>query len=53
MDGCKPGSSSKIKVVRGEDGSVVDLVASPQDLLTVLEEKKKRQFFAVKHGNDG
>jgi hypothetical protein len=53
MDICKPGSSSKFRIARGEDGAVIELVASPQDLLTVLEEKKKRQIFALRPGNEG
>lgn len=53
MDVCKPGSTSKIRVARGEEGTSVDLNPCPQDLLTVIEERKRRQSFALKPGNDG
>jgi S1-C subfamily serine protease len=40
MDCCKPGVSIDITVARGVAGSKVVLKITPQDLLTMLEEKK-------------
>lgn len=43
MDICAPGHVAKIKVARGENGQVVDLSATPQNVLTILEEKRRRR----------
>lgn len=40
MDGCKPGVTVDVKVARGTTGAKVVLKITPQDLLTMMEEKK-------------
>lgn len=44
LDNCKPGSACKLRVTRGENSAVVDITAIPQDLLTIVEERKKRSL---------
>jgi S1-C subfamily serine protease len=41
LDECKPGSNAKIKIARGEQGNEQDREANPQDLLTILEERRR------------
>lgn len=43
LDICVPGSAAKIKVARGEGGQVVDLQATPQNVLTILEDRRRRR----------
>lgn len=48
LDACKPGRSSTIVVSRGEQGTSVDLNATPQDLYQILDEKRKSSIFTLK-----
>jgi len=48
LDACKPGRSSSIVVSRGEQGTSVDLSATPQDLYQMLDEKRKLSVFSMK-----
>jgi len=43
LDQCKPGAAAKLKIARGEGGGEVHIEATPQDLLTMIEEKNKRR----------
>jgi S1-C subfamily serine protease len=43
MDQCRPGLPSKMKVARGEGGKIISLDASPKDLYTMIEEKRRLQ----------
>jgi predicted metalloprotease with PDZ domain len=40
LDSCTPGQSANIKVARGEAGKLVQLQAVPQDVLTMIMERK-------------
>lgn len=40
MDSCKPGVPISIKIARGENGGNLSLTITPQDLLTMLEQRK-------------
>lgn len=44
LDQCKPGVLTKIKVARGERAGHVELLALPLDLLTVIDERRRRQM---------
>eukprot|EP01039_Chlorochromonas_danica_P007899 gene7899-8714_t len=54
LDQCKPGRGSLIKVLRGENAAVVHLEPVPQDLHTLMEERKKQQqsVFVIKPGQN-
>ena len=43
LDACAPGHSANLKVARGEGGQVVELRATPQNVLTIIEEKRRRR----------
>lgn len=43
LDGCKPGSSVKIRVLRGETKTMHDIFTNPMDLSKIIEEKKRMQ----------
>ena len=40
MDRCKPGSLVKVKVARGESGKIIELSATPNDLLAMINKQK-------------
>ena len=40
LDACKPGAPIRIKIARGENGEISGVNATPQDLLSVIEEKR-------------
>merc|ERR1711988_1142546 len=43
LDACAPGHTANLKVARGEGGQVVELSATPQNVLTMIEEKRRRR----------
>jgi S1-C subfamily serine protease len=43
LDKCRPGSVARVKVMRGEPASAVELNPSPLDLLTVIEERRSKE----------
>ncbi len=43
LDACAPGHTANLKVARGEGGQVVELRATPQNVLTIIEEKRRRR----------
>jgi len=40
LDRCRPGGVTRLKVLRGEPASAVELHATPLDLLTVMEQRR-------------
>lgn len=42
LDQCKPGTPTKLRVLRGENAGAVDLSPAPLDLLSIIEERRKR-----------
>jgi S1-C subfamily serine protease len=42
LDRCKPGNSARVRIMRGEPASSVDLQATPHDLLTILDERRMK-----------
>ena len=47
LDQCRPGVVTKIKVARGEKAQKVELHAMPQDLLSIIDDRRKRQQSAM------
>lgn len=43
LDNCAPGTEAKVTVARGENKGLLVLRPEPQDLLTVIEERRKKQ----------
>ena len=43
LDQCKPGAPAKLKIARGENGGEVQVDATPENLLTMIEEKNRRR----------
>lgn len=43
LDICKPGIPMRMRVARGEAGSIVDVNVTPENLLTIIQERRKRQ----------
>jgi S1-C subfamily serine protease len=44
LDKCEVGASSVIKVLRGENGHKHEIHVVPQDLFTILEERKMKKI---------
>jgi hypothetical protein len=42
LDISKPGKLANIIIARGENGNKIELQAIPQDLFTIMEERKKK-----------
>ena len=53
LDLCIPGQYAKLTVARGETANEVQLEVSPQDLMSLIEDKRKRmqQVTGIKPGN--
>jgi len=47
LDQCKPGAVAKIKVARGETGGEVELQASPENLLTMIDERRRKAVYGA------
>lgn len=47
LDQCKPGIVTKMKIARGEKAQKVELHAMPQDLLTIIDDRRRRQQSAM------
>ena len=43
LDVCKPAAVTKLRVARGETGGELNLEATPENLLTMLEERNRRR----------
>ena len=43
LDKCKPGSFTRVRVVRGEPSVTIELQSSPLDLLPIIIERKMRE----------
>ena len=43
LDSCEPGKVATIKVARGEDGREFVIKATPQNLLSMIEEKRRKR----------
>ena len=43
LDKCKPGSFTRVRIVRGEPSVTIELQSSPLDLLPIIIERKMRE----------
>ena len=43
LDKCRPGSFTRVRIVRGEPSVTIELQSSPLDLLPIIVERKMRE----------